>query len=88
MSWKNADIVPVPKQNPAKDVNKDLRPISLTPILSKVAEEFVIQEYVKPAILKEIDGDQFGSIPKSSTTQALIRMVHVWTKYTDGNGYG
>jgi hypothetical protein len=86
MSWKNADIVPVPKQKPAKYVNKDLRPISLTPILSKVAEEFVIQEYVMPAILKEIDGDQFGSIPKSSTTQALISMVHVWTKYTDGNG--
>ena len=39
-SWKSADIVPVPKQKPAKDVNKDLRPISLTPILSKVAEEF------------------------------------------------
>ena len=86
LSWKNADIVPVPKQKPAKDVNKDLRPISLTPILSKVAEEFVIQECVKPAILKEIDSCQYGSIPKSSTTQALISMVHAWTKYTDGNG--
>ena len=86
LSWKNADIVPVPKQKPAKDVNKDLRPISLTPILSKVAEEFVIQEYVKPAILKEIDSCQYGSIPKSSTRQALISMVHAWTKYTDGNG--
>jgi hypothetical protein len=77
-SWKSADIVPVPKQKPAKDVN--------TPILSKVAEEFVIQAYVKPAILKEIDGNQYGSIPKSSTTQALISMIHAWTNYTDGNG--
>ena len=49
-SWKSADIVPVPKQKPAKNVNKDLRPISLIPILSKVAEEFVIQAYVKPTI--------------------------------------
>ena len=85
LSWKNADIVPVLKQKPAKDVNKDLRPISLTPILPKAAEEFVIQEYVKPAILKEIDSCQYGSTPKSSTTLALISMVHVWTKYTDGN---
>ena len=54
LSWKNADIVPVPKQKPAKDVNKDLRPISLTPILSKVVEEFVIQEYVKPAIYRKL----------------------------------
>ena len=85
-SWKRADIVPVPKEKPVKEVNKDLRPISLTPILSKVAEDFVVEEFVRPAILKEIDETQFGTVPKSSTTQALISMVHEWTKYTDGNG--
>ncbi|CAB4032223.1 RNA-directed DNA polymerase from mobile element jockey, partial [Paramuricea clavata] len=69
-----------------KDVSKHLRPISLTPILSKVAEEFIIQEYVKPAVLKKIKSNQFGSIPKSSTTQALISMIHTWSKYTDGTG--
>ena len=36
--------------------------------------------------MKEIDETQFGTVPKSSTTQALISMVHEWTKYTDGNG--
>jgi hypothetical protein len=36
--WKEVDIVPIPKQKPVNDVNKDLRPISLTPVLSKVAE--------------------------------------------------
>jgi hypothetical protein len=45
--WKEADIVPIPKQRIVKDVSKHLRPISLTPILSKVAEEFIIQEYAK-----------------------------------------
>ena len=67
-SWKEADIVPVPKQRIVKDVSKHLRPISLTPILSKVAEEFIIQEYVKPTVLIKIKSNQFGSIPKSSTT--------------------
>ena len=58
---------------------------SLTPVLSKVAEEFVVEEHLKPAILKKIGDNQYGAIPNSSTTQALIIMVHSWTKYTDIN---
>ena len=49
------------------EVNKDLRPIPLSPILSKIAEEFVVKGYV----LKKIGDNQFGSIAKSSTTHAL-----------------
>ena len=71
-SWKSADTLPIPKQKPIKDVNKHLRPISLTSILSKVAEEFVVAEYLRPSILKKIGDNQFGAIPKSSTTHALI----------------
>ena len=85
-SWKSADTVPIPKQKPIKDVNKHLRPISLTSILSKVAEEFVVTEYLRPSILKKIGDNQFGAIPKSSTTHALISMVHSWAKHTDGTG--
>ena len=60
-SWKEADVVPVPKQRPVhaggswQDINKHLRPISLTPILSKIAEEYVVDTYVKPAVLSKID---------------------------------
>ena len=78
--------MPIPKQKPIKDVNKHLRPISLTPVLSKVAEEFVVEEHLKLGILKKIGDNQYGAIPNSSTTQALISMVHSWTKYTDGTG--
>ena len=74
------------KKRIVKDLSKHLRPISPTPILSKVAEEFVIQEYVKPAVLIKVKCNQFGSIPKSSTTQALISMIHTCSKYTDGTG--
>ena len=38
-SWKHADVVPVPKQKPVREVNKHLLPISLTPILSKMSED-------------------------------------------------
>ena len=85
-SWKQADVVPVPKQRPVQDINKHLRPISLTPILSKIAEEYVVDTYVKPAVLSKIDPQQFGTVPKSSTTHALISMIHSWAESTDGNG--
>ena len=51
--WKQANIIPVPKVTPAHDINQHLRPISLTPLLSKVAEEFVVIKHLKPAILKD-----------------------------------
>ena len=85
-SWKSADSVPIPKQKPIKDVNKHLHPISLTPVLSKVVEEFVVAEHLRPSILKKIGDNHFGAIPESSTTHALISMLHSWTKHTDGTG--
>ena len=63
-----------------------MRSISLNPLLSKVAEEFVVNERAKPAILAKIKNNQFGAIPKSSTTYTLITMIHKWTKDIDGNG--
>ena len=58
-----AEITPVPKQTPADDVNKHLRPISLTPVLSKLTEDFVVDRYVKPAVLAKVDPRQFGTVP-------------------------
>ena len=67
-NWKKANVVPIPKSKPVKDFNKDLRPISLTPVISKVAEEFVIERELKPAIKSVIDINQYGGIDKSSAT--------------------
>jgi hypothetical protein len=67
-------------------VNKHLRPISLTYVVSKVAEDFVVENVVKPAVLRKIDINKFGTIPKSSTTHALISMIHKWKKQTHGSG--
>jgi hypothetical protein len=57
-SWKCANIVPIPKQKTVQEVNKDLRPISLTPIISKVAEDYIVDEFVKPAVLRRVDPNQ------------------------------
>ena len=51
LSWKQANITPIPKEKPVKDISKHLRPISLTPTLSKLAEDFVVEKYIAPAVL-------------------------------------
>ena len=84
--WKMADVIPLPKKKPVVDIKKELRPISLTPCISKVAEEFVIDGFVKPAVMNTLDDNQYGAIPNSSTTMALISMPHSWSVGTDGNG--
>ena len=82
--WKIANIAPLPKAQDIEDFNKDLRPIALTPTLSKIAEEYIIQNELKPKLLNIIDPNQFGFIPGSSTKFALISMLHKWLAATDG----
>ena len=73
--WKCANIIPLPKRSTVSDINTDLRPISLTPTISKIAEEYVVVNHVKPAVLKHIRPDQYGCIPQSSTIHALINLI-------------
>lgn len=51
-----------------------------------MAEEFIVTDYIKPAVTKVIDPNQYGVIPSSSTTMAIVSMLHNWTLGTDGNG--
>ena len=84
--WKLANVTPVPKDKPVTDINQHLRPISLTCSLSKLAEEFIIEKFVSPAILESINQNQYGGVPTSSVMVALISMLHNWTKATNGTG--
>ena len=84
--WKLADVPPVPEGASIEDFNKDLRPISLTSTLSKVAEWYIIDRALKPLMLECMDPNQFGFIPDLSTTFALISMLHHWSEATDGAG--
>lgn len=85
-AWKMADVSPIPNTSNITDFNKDLRPISLTSTLSKIAEGFVIDHELKPKLLSKIDPHLFGFIPKSCTTHAIISMLHSWLAATDGTG--
>jgi hypothetical protein len=63
-----------------------LRPISLTPTLSKIAESCIIEQEIRSTLLKTKDRNQFGFVPKSCTTFALISMLLRWLENTDGTG--
>ena len=84
--WKLANVTPLPKTVAIEDFNKDLRPISLTPTLSKFAESCIIEQEIRPTLLKAMDPNQFGFVPNSCTTFALISMLHRWLENTDGTG--
>ena len=81
-----ANVTPLPKKKPVQNLKKDLRPISLTPCVSKVAKEFVERDYIMPAVLNNLNLNQYGTVPKSSTTFALLDMLRDWSEGTDGNG--
>ncbi len=84
-AWKIADVLPIPKARNITDFNKDLRPISLTSTLSKIAENIIIEHELKSKLLRKMDPKQFGFIPGSNTTLALnISMIHTWLAALDG----
>ena len=85
-NWKLADVTPIPKVKKVSDPKKELRMISLTSSLSKIAEDIVVTDYIKPSVIRLLDPKQFGTVPGSSTTMALISMLHKWLGDTDGTG--
>jgi len=88
--WKMASILPIPKiaspQTPA-----DYRPISITPVVSRVLERIVARDYIYPALQFPPPNlsfsDQFAFQPTGSTTAALIQLLHTVTTLLDTNPY-
>ena len=71
--WKDANVIPIPKKTPPS-IDK-LRPISLTPCLTKVAEGRVCK-WIMDEIHSGVDARQFGNQKGVSTTHCLIDVYH------------
>jgi len=80
--WKHANVLPIPKVNPPKSIESDLRPISLTPTVSKVLEA-IVGSWILDIVGCQLDDHQFGALKGRSTTHALVDMVHHWHKALD-----
>ena len=82
--WKCSNIIPIPKVKQLL-CESDTRPISLTPILSKVLEDFVVSWMIED-VCEHIDSRQFGSLKGSSTTYCLLDLIHNWLPELDNRG--
>ena len=82
--WKCAAVTPLTKVKVLHNIKTDLRPISLTPVVSKVNEEFVVQ-WLWRIVGHKIDPMQFGSVRNSSTTFALVELMHHCFSATDAS---
>ena len=82
--WKSALISPISKVHPPQNLQKDLRPISLTPVTSKQLE-FFLYKWLIDCVHDKIDPLQFGALKGSSTVHALVHMLHDWYLNTDNS---
>ena len=85
-TWHTAVITPVPKCTPITGP-WDLRPISVTPILSRVVKQLVVKDQILPAIPIDDLQDQYVFKPTGSTTAAIINITHAVTVMLECNKY-
>jgi gmma-aminobutyric acid receptor subunit gamma/cGMP-dependent protein kinase 2 len=88
--WKMATILPIPKI--AAPVSpSDYRPISITPVLSRILERIVVTDFIYPSFHSPPPtisfSDQFAFQPTASTTAALIYLLHNITSLLQTNPY-
>ena len=77
LSYFLAVITPVPKVANAKpDSLVEYRPISVTPLLSRLAEKLVVNRWLAPSVPPSIISDQFVFRKTGSTTCALTYLLH------------
>ena len=88
--WKRARIRPVPK-TPTPQLPADYRPISVTPVLTRITERIVAQRYIYPALTSPPPtlhfADQFAFRPTGSTTAAIIPLLNSVTNLLDTEPY-
>ena len=86
--WKCAVVTPVPKVSKPTAIS-DFRPISVTPLLSRVAERILVRKWLLPAIPTDrpMLADQFGFRPSSRTQCALTNMLHHVTTMLENCDY-
>ena len=88
--WKTSCITPIPKISQPANFS-DFRPISITPILSRLLERFVVSNALYPLLetpdVHSILSDQYAFRPTGSTTAALIHLLHDISNFTQDYPY-
>ena len=85
-NWLTSVVTPIPKcKNPTIS---DFRPISVTPILSRMTEKLLVKTWIKPCLHDQELNDQFAYKNTGSTTCAAIKLIeHITASLDKGNEY-
>jgi len=88
--WKAASISPVPKLSSPASLS-DIRPISISSVLSRAIERLVVRQFIYPALLtlppSLVFSDQFAFRPSGSTTAAVIAILQAVTNLLSDHPY-
>jgi len=88
--WKTAVITPVLKVTKPLQPT-DFRPISVTPVLSRSLERFIVRSNIYPTFQHPPPGlifdDQYAFRPSGSTTAALIALFHTVINMLSSNQF-
>lgn len=88
--WKVASITPVPKVSQPLSCS-DYRPISITPVLSRVLERLIIRSTIYPLIVQpEVAialSEQYAFRPSGSTTAAIIAILNKLSDLSESHEY-
>jgi len=88
--WKASRITPIAKTAQSATCH-DYRPISITPILSRLMEKELVRSFLYPILLSPDFShsfcDQFAFRPTGSTTSALVFLLHQITSLLQHNDY-
>jgi len=80
--WKQATMIPIRKSLPAKQ-HADLRPISITPVLTRIMEKTLVRNFLYPTLLSPPStlsfSDQFAFCPSGSRCAAIISLLNTIT---------
>ena len=84
--WKLVNVTTLHKNKPQRSHSRGILD-HLTHTMCLVESRrgvCVVYNYIKPAVLNDLDMNLFGALTKSSTTLALLDMLHDWSKGTNG----
>jgi len=84
--WLTAVVTPVPKKSSPNELS-DYRPISVTAILSRLAEKIFVQQWLRPALPMELLRDLYAFRPTGSTCCAMVDFIHHSTLTLENNSY-
>ena len=88
--WKNSIIHPIKKINNPTQTNQ-YRPISITPILFRILEKYIVEDHIYPCLtnplIKSRFDDRFAFRPTGSPTSAMIYLISVITSLLSSNKF-